>query len=100
MTVPETTNEALRDPASNQKAKYLRVKVVDNTKDGRAPVNIKMPVGVVRWGMKVAQAFSPELKAADVDWDGISAAIEQGELGKIVDVEDEAEHKTVEVWVE
>jgi len=26
--------------------------------------------------------------------------VEEGEIGKIVDVEDEAEHKTIEVWVE
>jgi len=38
-------------------AKYLRVKVVDHTKEGRPAVNIKVPIGVVKWGMKMAQAF-------------------------------------------
>jgi hypothetical protein len=31
-------------------AKYLRVKVVDHTKEGRPAVNIKVPIGVVKWG--------------------------------------------------
>lgn len=37
---------------------------------------------------------------SNLDWDSITAMIEGGELGKIVDVEGEAEHKTIEVLVE
>jgi hypothetical protein len=40
------------------------------------------------------------MKNANLDWESINAIIEEGELGKIVEVEDEADHKTVEVWVE
>ena len=83
-----------------QKAKFLRIKVVDATGDGRPAVNIKMPIGLVKWGMKVGQAFTPELKQANIDWDELAAAVTSGELGKIVEVDDEVEHKTVEVWVE
>ena len=67
---------------------------------GRPTVNIKVPIGVAKWGMKMAQAFSPEMKNANLDWDSISAMIQEGEQGKLVEVEDEADHKTVEVWVE
>ena len=81
-------------------AKSLRVKVVDQTKGGQPAVNIKMPIGIVKFGMKMAQAFSPEMKNVDLDWDGIAALIEAGEVGELVHVEDEAQHKTVEVWVE
>jgi hypothetical protein len=59
-----------------------------------------MPLTIVKWGMKMAQAFSPEMKDVNVDWDSVNAMIQQGEVGKIVEVEDEAQHKTVEVWVE
>ncbi len=83
-----------------KKATSLRVKVVDNSKDGRPAVNINLPIGVVKFGMKMAQAFSPQVKDANLDWDSIAAMIQEGARGKIVDVEDEAEHKTVEVWVE
>ena len=81
-------------------AKYLRVKVVDHIKEGRPAVNIKVPVGVVQWGMKMAQAFSPQMKDVNLDWNSIDAIVQEGETGKIVEVEDEAEHKTVEVWLE
>jgi len=86
--------------APEKAAKYLRVKVVDHDKDNHPAVNIKVPIGVVKWGMKMAQAFSPQLKDVDLDWDAIDAMIQEGESGKIVEVEDEAEHKTVEVWLE
>jgi hypothetical protein len=100
MAVQAGAKSVAQDQEPEQKAKSLRVKVVDNTKDGRPAVNIKLPIAVVKWGMKMAQAFSPEVKAANLDWDSITAMIQEGALGKIVDVEDEAEHKTVEVWVE
>jgi len=87
--------------AITQQTRHLRVKVVDHTKEGHPVVNIKVPIGVVRWGMKMAQTFSPEMKnAPELDWDSIAAMAQEGEEGKLVEVEDEANHKTVEVWVE
>ncbi len=83
-----------------QPVKHLRVKVVDHLKEGEPAVNIKMPIGIVKFGMKMARAFSPKMKDVDVDWDSLASAIEQGEAGKLVEVEDEANHKTVEVWIE
>jgi hypothetical protein len=87
-----------QEPAKT--ARYLRVKVVDDSREGRPAVNIKVPIGVVKWGMQMAQAFSPQMKDIDLDWDSIDAMVQEGETGKIVEVEDEAEHKTVEVWLE
>jgi hypothetical protein len=81
-----------------QKPKTLLVKVVDKSRAGEPAVNVRMPLGIVKFGMKMAKAYVPS--STDVDWDAISAAIEAGELGKIVDVDDEAENKTVEVWIE
>jgi hypothetical protein len=80
-----------------EKAKLLRVRVVE---DGHPAVNVKVPIGVAKWGMRMAQAFSPEMKDANLDWDSITAMIQEGEGGKIVEVEDDVDHKTVEVWVE
>jgi hypothetical protein len=82
------------------KPKSLRIKVVDHAKEGRPAVNINMPISVVKWGMKMAQAFSPEMKDANVDWASVTEMIEAGEIGKLVEVEDEAQNKTVEIWVE
>lgn len=91
---------AVQEPEAPAKARYLRVKVVDNAKEGRPSVNVRMPIGVVKFGLKMAQAFSPEMKGVNVDWEALAAMIEQGEVGELVHVEDEAEHKTVDVYVE
>jgi hypothetical protein len=90
-------NSGAQDREPEKKAKFLRVRVVE---DGHPAVNVKVPIGVARWGIKMAQAFSPEMKDANLDWEGITAIIQEGEQGKLVEVEDEVDHKTVEVWVE
>lgn len=84
-----------------QQTKHLRIKVVDTAKENHPVVNIRLPISVVKWGMKMAQTFSPEMKnAPELDWESITAMAQEGEMGKLVEVEDEANHKTVEVWVE
>ena len=90
-------NSSAPDREPEQKAKRLRVRVVE---DGHPTINVKVPIGVAKWGMKMAQAFSPEMKDANLDWESIMAMIQEGEQGKIVEVEDEVDHKTVAVWVE
>ena len=100
MAGPEVAGSAVVDQEPAKKAKTFRVRVVDHSKEDRPTVNIKLPIGLVKWGLKMGKAYSPQLKDVDLDWDSINAMLEQGETGKIVEVEDEAEHKTVEVWVE
>ena len=92
--------QEVKPAESDYRPKFLHVKVVDHSSQARPAVNVKMPISVVKWGMKMAQAFSPEMKETKVDWDAVAAMIESGEIGKIVEVEDEAQQKTVEVWVE
>jgi len=82
-----------------KKATYLLVKVVDTSREGRPPVNIRVPIGVVKFGIRMAQTFSPDVKKANLDWDGVTAMVEEGTLGELVHVEDEAEHKIIDVSV-
>jgi hypothetical protein len=93
--VSDHSGAQAREP--EKQAKTLRVRVVE---DGHPTVNVRVPIGVARWGMKMARAFSPEMKDANLDWDSIMAILKEGEQGKLVEVEDEVDHKTVEVWVE
>jgi hypothetical protein len=86
-----------QDRKPEKKARLLRVRVVEA---GHPTVNVKVPIGVAKWGMKMAQAFSPQMKDSNLDWETITAIIQEGEQGKIVEVEDEVDHRTVEVWVE
>jgi hypothetical protein len=100
MTVQQGNKIDTEDQAPVTKAKSLRVRVVDNAKDGRPAVNVNLPIGMVKWGMKMARTVSPQTKDLDLDWDAISAMIDEGARGQIVHVEDEEQHKTIEVWVE
>jgi hypothetical protein len=86
-----------QDRGPEKQAKFLRVRVVE---DDHPAVNVNVPIGVAKWGMKMAQTFSPGMKDADLDWESITAIIQEGERGKLVEVEDEVNHKTVEVWME
>ena len=89
-----------QDTKPDVKARMLRVRVVEHSKEDKPAVNVKMPISIVKWGMKLAGAYSPEMKGVDVDWNEIDAMLKEGETGKLVEVEDEAQHKTVEIWVE
>ena len=100
MATHEATNRGIPDQELEKKARYVRVKVVDNMKDGRPAVNIHVPIRVAKWGLKMAQTFSPDVKGANLDWDSIGAMIQDGAQGEIVHVDDEAEHKTIDVWLE
>ena len=82
------------------KVKYLRVKVVDNTKETKPTVNVRVPIGLVKFGLKMAQSFSPDVSRMNLDYDAIDKMIEEGVVGELVHVEDEAEHKTIDVYVE
>ncbi len=82
------------------KVKYLRVRVVDNAKDGKPTVNVRMPIGLVKFGLKLAQSFSPDVKRMNLDYDEIDKMIEEGVVGELVHVEDEAEQKTIDVYVD
>lgn len=95
-----TPAAASAEVSSAPKPRYLRVRVVDDTKEERPTVNIKMPLGVVKFGLRMAQAFSPEMKKVDLDWDAVEALMAEEKAGEIVHVEDETEHKTIDVWLE
>jgi hypothetical protein len=93
----DSDNSGAQTREPEKKAKLLRVRVVEA---GHPTVNVKVPIGVAKWGLKMAQAFSPEMKDANLDWETITAMIQEGEWGKIVEMEDDVDHKTVEIWVE
>jgi hypothetical protein len=46
--------------------------------DGHPTVNVKVPIRVAKWGMKMAQAFSPEMKNANLDWENRLYATKRG----------------------
>ena len=79
------------------KARWLRVRVT-NLETGRTKVNVNLPFGLVRAGLKIGSHFAPEMQ--DVDWEEIVAAIDEGAQGKLVDVEDIEDGEKVEIFVD
>lgn len=99
MTIQPQTGSDSSGQASVKRPTTLLVKVIDS-RDGRLLTNVSLPLGIVRWGMKIAPLFAPEVRNANVDWDAIGALIQDGAAGQLVHVEDEKKHQTVEVWVQ
>jgi len=79
------------------KPRWLRIRVT-NVETGRTKVNVNLPFGLVRAGLKIGSHFAPEMQ--DVDWEEIMAAIDEGALGKLVDVEDIEDGEKVEIFVD
>jgi hypothetical protein len=94
--------DALRagdDPGTveTSKARWLRVRVT-NRSNGRAKVNVNIPIGLLDVGLKMGARFAPDM--AGMDLNAIQAAINKGLQGKIVDLDDEEDDEHVEVFVE
>lgn len=71
----------------------LRIRVTDIV-TGQQKVNVNLPVGLVRFGLR----FIP--KSADVDVQAIQSALDSGLRGRIVDVIADEDGKRVEIFVE
>jgi hypothetical protein len=79
------------------KTRWLRIRVT-NLETGRAKVNVNLPFGLVRAGLKIGSHFAPEMQ--DIDWEELMAAIDEGAEGKLVDVEDIEDGEKVEIFVD
>ncbi len=79
-------------------AKWFRVCVTD-LKTGKSKSNVKIPVNLANFGMKMAAKYAPE-SIEGLDWAQLIAAAQNGGEGKLVDVEDEEKGEHVEVFIE
>jgi hypothetical protein len=84
-------------PSDGGAANWFRVRVTD-METGRTRVNVNIPFSLVKAGIKLGARFSPEM--AGVEWEELMAAIHEGAMGKLVDVEDLESGEKVEVYVE
>lgn len=78
--------------------KWLRITVTD-TRTGKSKANVRIPVSLANFGMKMAARFAPS-DIQGLDMDQIIAAAKSGSEGKLVDVEDEEKGEHVEIFVE
>ncbi len=78
--------------------KWFRVRVTD-LKTGKSKANVKIPVSLANFGMKMAAKYAPE-SLEGLDMEQILAAMKSGGEEKMVDVEDEEKGEHVEIFVE
>ncbi len=83
--------------SSGRKPRWLHVRVTD-TNTGRARVNVRLPLSMVKMGLKLGARYSPEIEGLDVE--ELIRAAENGEGGLFVDVTDEEDGEHVEVFLE
>ncbi len=83
--------------SSGRSPRWFRVTVTD-TDTGKSRVNVRLPIGMVRAGMKMGMRFAPEVEGLDLD--ELTQILRSGEVGKFVDVYDEQDGEHVEVFIE
>ncbi len=71
----------------------MRIRVTDS-ETGQTKVNVNLPIGLVRFGLRFVPA------SAKVDTDAIMAALNSGYKGQIVDVVAEDDKKHVQIFID
>jgi hypothetical protein len=87
-----------QEPAPREGSpRWFRVRVT-NLATGRTKVNVNLPLSLVKVGLKMGAHFSPDIE--ELDGDELMAAIQEGGIGKLVEVEDVEGGEKVEVYVD
>ena len=97
------SSEVIQDLSiSNGKARWLKIVVTDlNT--GKRKVNLKLPMAIVRWGMKLGGIVNFGNSELDnLDFQNIlnEDLFNEGQKGVLVDVEDEDDGEHVVISLE
>ena len=94
-TNKKSTNYEPLKGASNPR--WFRVRVTD-TSSGQHKVNVNIPIGLVKVGIKMGARFAPDMEG--VDYQNIMDAIRSGQQGKIFEALDDEGNERVEIFVE
>ena len=78
-------------------ARWFRVRITD-TNSGKTKVNVNIPMSLVQVGIKMGARFAPGVEGEQME--AIAEAIKAGQMGKIVDVDDQESGEHVEIFVE
>lgn len=96
---------------SGKKARWLKIRVTD-LKTNKVKVNVNIPMGILNATLRMADWVSslsinkkedradiPSFRDIDLS-QLVAQAMQEGTMGKLVDVIDEEEGEKVEIWVE
>ena len=93
----EQADDKAKTKGKTGKAQWFRVRVTD-LKTGKRKVNVNIPMGLVSVGVRMGAKFAPDVEGLDLAQ--ILQAVQEGALGKIVEVEDTEGGEHVEIFVE
>ena len=77
--------------------RWFRVRITD-TNSGKTKVNVNIPMSLVQVGIKMGARFAPGVETEQMEM--IAEALKAGQMGKIVEVDDEESGEHVEIFVE
>jgi hypothetical protein len=89
-TQEESANRARRRP------RWVRIRVT-NTKDNKVRVNLTLPVGLVRAGLRAGGSIAG---VQGLDTAGLEEMLDRGELGHLLDLADAADGERIEIFIE
>lgn len=84
-------------PPRTRQPRQLRVRITD-IESGRSKVSVNIPMGLVNIGLKMGARFIPS--DSDIDIESLRVAIENGQFGKLVELDDPDTGERVEVWLD
>lgn len=87
----------LPSAASAGPPRWFRVRVTDMN-SGRDKVNINIPMGLVNVGLKMGARFVDDQQG--IDFEQLASAVQSGQTGKLIEVENVEEGERVEIYVE
>jgi chromosome segregation ATPase len=93
--------DALRDQEegdrrTRRRPRWVRIRVTDTLSE-RVRVNLTLPVGLVRAGLRAGGSIAG---VHGLDTAGLEEMLERGEIGHLIDVQDEDGGERVEIFVE
>ena len=93
--------DALRDQEegdrrTRRRPRWVRIRVTD-TRSERVRVNLTLPVGLVRAGLRAGGSFAG---VHGLDTTGLEEMLDRGEIGHLLDVQDDEDGERVEIFVE
>ena len=77
--------------------RFFKVLISDMA-TGRVKTSVTIPLGLVRWGLKVGARFNSDIEG--VDMDELADLIASGAQGQIIEVRDEEDGEHVQIFVE
>ena len=85
----------IKNNGNSKQPRWLRVQVV-NSETGKNKVTVNVPFAMVKFGLGIAQVFSPEIKGVDLN--EINELFSNADAGILVDVQDEDSNEHVKIF--